>query len=332
MVCDVKDTAEEHDVKKEVVNHLIFHKSIIDQDRNGERIDDYLDMIDHMGEESYPISSDPIENAISAVFKLVIEENMDPWNIDLVSFTKMFLEEAQKKDQINFIVAGQIVNMAWSILKMQCEETLASAESQEEEEVIEDDFFTQWDVFDYEMYDEPEDLDFEEEVVEEDKPVLDKAIRREEKKPVSLIQLVDAFEEAKKEAKYREKMERIRKEKKQEREEQEQKKKDNYDTKAHKEDLHHDISIIWERICWYQEDELDFDMIHDGRISDIITAFISSLFLHKQKKIKLKQDKYPDGPILVKNLVPEHKREEGLIQYIQDEEREGMPVENMITV
>ena len=332
MVCDVKDTAEEHDVKKEVVNHLIFHKSIIDQDRNGERIDDYLEMVDHMGEESYPISSDPIENAISAVFKLVIEENMDPWNIDLVSFTKMFLEEAQKKDQINFIVAGQIVNMAWSILKMQCEETLASAESQEEEEVIEDDFFAQWDVLDYEMYDEPEDLDFEEEVVEEDKPVLDKAIRREEKKPVSLIQLVDAFEEAKKEAKYREKMERIRKEKKQEREEQEQKRKDNYDTKAHKEDLHHDISIIWERICWYQEDELDFDMIHDGRISDIITAFISSLFLHKQKKIKLKQDKYPDGPILVKNLVPEHKREEGLIQYIQDEEREGMPVENMITV
>ena len=332
MVCDVKDTVEEHDVKKEVVNHLIFHKSIIDQDRNGERIDDYLEMVDHMGEESYPISSDPIENAISAVFKLVIEENMDPWNIDLVSFTKMFLEEAQKKDQINFIVAGQIVNMAWSILKMQCEETLASAESQEEEEVIEDDFFAQWDVLDYEMYDEPEDLDFEEEVVEEDKPVLDKAIRREEKKPVSLIQLVDAFEEAKKEAKYREKMERIRKEKKQEREEQEQKRKDNYDTKAHKEDLHHDISIIWERICWYQEDELDFDMIHDGRISDIITAFISSLFLHKQKKIKLKQDKYPDGPILVKNLVPEHKREEGLIQYIQDEEREGMPVENMITV
>ncbi len=318
MVCDVKQPVDlEDDVKKEVVNHLIFHKSLIDEKRNGERINDYLEMVETMNGD-YQISNDPFENAIASIFKLVMDENLDPWNIDLVSFTTMYLEQAQNKETIDFIVAGQLVNMAWSILKMQCEETLLSAENGEEEEVIEDEFISQWECFDYEMYDEPEDLDYEQEVLEDEEPILEKAVRREEKKPVSLIQLVEAFEEARKESKYREKMERLRKENKKKREEEEAQRKESYETKAHKEDLYHDIALTWERICWYQTDELTFDMIHDNRLSDLITTLVSVLFLHHKKKIKLEQEFYPDGPIKIENIVPEDEREEGLLRYISE--------------
>lgn len=321
-------------VKEDVVEHLMFHKALIDQERNGERIDDYLDMIDQVGEDSYyHISEDPFECAIASVFKLVIDEKMDPWDINLVSFTSMYLEEAKDKESINFIVAGELIHMAWSILKMQCEEVLQEAEShkEEEEETVQDEFISQWDIFDYEMYDEPEDIDYEEEVLESEDPPLERAVRREEKNPISLIQLVDAFEEAKREAKYREKMERIRKENCEEEKERERERKKNYDSKAHKEDLHHDIAMIWERICWYEQEVLEFDMIHDGRTSDLVTALMSVLFLNKEKKIKLDQEKLPEGPILVKNLVPLDEREEGVMKYIAEEE-ENLSLENIATI
>ncbi|MGM0404886.1 MAG: hypothetical protein ACQEQM_01930 [Thermoplasmatota archaeon] len=332
MVCDVKEPVDlEDDVKKEVVNHLIFHKSLIDENRSGERINDYLEMVDGMNGE-YHISNDPFENAIASIFKLVIDENLDPWNIDLVSFTTMYLEQAQNKETIDFIVAGQLVNMAWSILKMQCEETLLSAENGEEEEFVQDEFISQWECFDYDMYDEPEDLDYEQEVLQDDEPILEKAVRREEKKPVSLIQLVDAFEEARKESKYREKMERLRKENKQQREEERARVKENYDTKAHKEDIYHDIALTWERICWYQTDELTFDMIHDNRLRDLVTTLVSVLFLNNKKKIKVEQEFYPDGPINIENLVPEEEREEGLLKYISEKDEEGLTLEQLATI
>lgn len=332
MVCDVKDTQDPSDgVKRDVVNHLVFHKSLIDEERSGERINDYLDMVENINGGNQ-ISSDPFESAIASVFKLVIEENMDPWDIDLVSFTHMFLEEAKEKENINFITAGQLVNMAWSILKMQCEETLNDAESeeQEEQEVVQDDFISQWD-FDSEMYEEPEDMDYEDEVLEKNEPILEKAVRREEKKPVSLMQLVDAFDEARKEAKYREKMERLRKEKKKEREEEEKKRNENYDSNAHKEDLHHDISVIWDRICWYDKDKLNFNMIYDGRKADLVTAFVSVLFLHKKQKIKLEQEQYPTGKIMMENLVPAEEREEGMLKYMEENE-EQMALEDVVRV
>lgn len=342
MVSEMKEAGIHPDEPtKEVIQHLTFHKSIIDEERNDDRINDYIDIIKDMKDldDGGPdISNDPFESAIASIFKLVIEEKMDPWEIDLISFTDMYLSQAKQKENIDFIVAGQLVNMAWSVLKMQCEHVLNSAEDEKkEEEQFEDnpegDFFNDWEMMDegmYDMYEEPEDVDYEEEVIEEDKAPLEKAVRREEKKPVSLIQLVDAFEDAKKEAKYREKMERIRKEKKKEREEKLEKQKEEYDTHSHQENLQHDLSLIWSRICCYEQKVITLNMIHDNRKKDIITAMRSVLFLNKQDKINIKQLEYPNGQILLKNLIPEKERENGLIDFISEEEKESMALEEVM--
>ncbi len=322
----------EEDPREEVIQHLTFHKSIIDEDRNGERINDYIEMIDEIEDESHALSNDPFENSIASIFKLVIEERMDPWEIDLVSFTEMYLSQAREKEDLNFIVAGRLVNMAWSILKMQCEYVLNSAENEkeEDEESEEEEFFNDWDVWDQEIYDEPEDLDYEEKVLKGDEMPLEEAVRRDEKRPVSLMQLVDAFEDAKREAKYKEKMERIRKEKKKEREKEFKKQKENYKTRSHEENIQKDISLIWDRICCYEQNVITLNMIHDNRRKDLITAMIAVLFLHKEKKIRVKQLGYPNGQILLENLVPEEERKNGLVNFASVKEQKVMTLDGVM--
>lgn len=329
MVSEMKEPAIQFENSPEdVIQHLTFHKSLIDEERNADRIDKYLTMIENMDDEDKEFSGDPFEKAIASVFKLVIDERLDPWEIDLVSFTEMYLKQAKKKDNLDFIVTGQLINMAWSILKMQCEQVLSSAEVEEQEEptdpIDEEGFFDEWDVWDQEVYEDPEDLDYEEEVLQEDDLPLKKAVRREEKKPVSLIQLVDAFEDAKEEAKYREKMERIRKEKKREREKELEEKEDNYDTRSHEEDIQSDKSKIWKRICCYEQKVITFSMIHDDRKKDIITSLMSILFLNQENKINVKQTEYPDGQILLENLVPEEERQNGLMELASEGEKESI--------
>ena len=333
MVSEVKSSGFKiDDSTEEVIQHLTFHKSIIDEKRSGERIDNYIEMIKDMDEGEKDLSDDPLDNAIASIFNLVIEERMDPWEIDLVSFTQMYLEQAREKDELNFIVTGQLVNMAWSILKMQCEQVLSSAEEEEEEETVEEEFFDDWgmemDMYDEGFYEDPEDLDFEEEVVKEEEMPLEKAVRREEKKPVSLIQLVDAFEDAKKEAKYREKMEKIRKEKKKKREKELEDRKENYDTRSHEEDLQNDIAKVWKRICCYEQKFLTFNMIHDDRKKDIITALTSVLFLNKEGKINIKQTGYPKGQILLENLIPKDQRQNGMMKLVSESTEELMTTIN----
>jgi len=315
---------------EEVIRHLTFHKSLIDEERNGERIDDYIQMVENMEEDGKEFSDDPFDNAIASIFKLVIDERMDPWEIDLVSFTEMYLEEAKNRENLNFIVTGQLINMAWSILKMQCEQVLSSAEEEEKKETVEEDeFFDEWEIWDQGIYEEPEDIDFEEEVLDDDELPLEKAVRREEKKPVSLIQLVDAFEDAKQEAKYREKMEKIRKEKKKEREQELREREENYDARSHEEDIQSEISKIWKRICCYEQKVITMSMIHDDRKKDIITALMSILFLNKQSKIRVEQTDYPDGQILVENLVSDEERENGLMELATERQDEGLSIDRI---
>jgi len=315
---------------EEVIRHLTFHKSLIDEERNGERIDDYIQMVENMDESGKEFSDDPFDNAIASIFKLVIDERMDPWEIDLVSFTEMYLEEAKNRENLNFIVTGQLINMAWSILKMQCEQVLSSAEEEEKNEAVEEDaFFDEWEIWDQGIYEDPEDIDFEEEVLDDEELPLEKAVRREEKKPVSLIQLVDAFEDAKQEAKYREKMEKIRKEKKKEREQELREREENYDARSHEEDIQSEISKIWKRICCYEQKVITMSMIHDDRKKDIITALMSILFLNKQNKIRVKQTDYPDGQILVENLVPDEERQNGLMELATERQDEGLSIDRI---
>lgn len=309
------DGSEEDEVREMVVDHLFFHRSIIDDHDSGDRLQEYIDMVKR-GEHEDPMkfSSDPLESSVANIFRLVIQERLNPWEIDLVSFTELYLEKARSDDDINFIVAGKLVSMAWSILSMQCQEVLSGSADGErvEEECHEyyDDFAPPWDLFDHSLYSDPEDIDFEDSVLHHAEPVLERVVRRQDSKPISLVQLIGAFEEASRESRYREKLERLREEKSAQRKLEDKMRKEDYDSTAHKEDIDEDIKTIWKRICWYKQDTLEFGILHDDGVRDLITAFVSLLFLHRDGKIKVRQAELPYGQIMVKNLVPEAEREE----------------------
>src|SRR5207237_162995 len=65
--------------------------------------------------------------AVFAAFDLVLERQMDPWEINLVPFTKLFLDKVKKDGSVNFVTAGKLVFLAWSILKLQSDKVLLDA-------------------------------------------------------------------------------------------------------------------------------------------------------------------------------------------------------------
>src|SRR3989442_7666924 len=62
---------------------------------------------------------DPFEKSIVAAFELVLERHLDPWEINLVQFTKLFMDKVKKDGAVNFVTAGEVVFLPRAILHMQ---------------------------------------------------------------------------------------------------------------------------------------------------------------------------------------------------------------------
>ena len=116
-----------------VLQHLLFHKAMIDENNGSEKIDNYLRILESTSETT---SNDPLDRSIETVFDLVLNNNMDPWDIDLMRFTQLYTEKV-KDSEVNFVLAGKLMLMAWSILRMQSEKILISSEERQEEAIDE---------------------------------------------------------------------------------------------------------------------------------------------------------------------------------------------------
>jgi chromatin segregation and condensation protein Rec8/ScpA/Scc1 (kleisin family) len=73
--------------------------------------------------------------------------------------------------------------------------------------------------------------------------------------------------------------------------------------KLHGESLQEDISATWQRICRCQGDKIPISQVWNERDTfDMVTVFISSLFLAKMEKVELIQQKLPYGEIFIQNI------------------------------
>lgn len=283
----------------ELINHLLFHKAIISEDDGGERIEEYLQLVRNIDSGMHIAIPDEFEKSISLVFELVMEHHFNPWDIDLIKFSKLYLKKIRGQKEVDLITGGKIVFMAWSILKLQSDELLMRADIPEEEEF----YFADWDISSEEFHDVPESLDFTQAVISEARLPIKEKIWNKKTRNVTLMELVDAFHDAKLDV---EKQRILNEEKARFRELMNV--DEDFDEKVHKEDLEEDIYITWQRICMIEEDSMLLEDLIDGSQEDLISRFVSILHLSLEDRIRIHQRRFPYGEIVIKNITPVEER------------------------
>ena len=255
--------------------HLLFHKALIDDADDAGRIDRYRELL--AGDAEGERMLNPIDESIRAAFSLVLEHDMDPWAINLEEFVKIYGQRVQNSE-FDMIVAGKLIHMAWRILRMQSD---AAVISSEEPQYIEEDCG-------FEGFDEME--DGEQLFIP---PVrFDAVAYRSALRPVTVMELLGAFEEAREEMAISAERERVRQELK-------AKEPRKFENKAHEEDDERDVERVWQKIKDLGTGPFRLSDLYTDDMMNNITVFVSALHLLRDGKIQLWQDELPYGDIFV---------------------------------
>jgi segregation and condensation protein A len=279
--------------KSDVLGHLMFHKSLIGDDETVDReskLERYIKMVNEMEQGTLVPSEDPFERSVGLVFELVIQQKFNPWDINLIEFSRMYLSRVKKATELNLILAGKLVYMAWEILRMQSELALQKADRPEMNEMM----FDGWDPEHFDLLVDPFELGKGELLLHAEELPIDEKVRRKAERPVTLIDLLDAFEEAKKESDIRQELARF----------MQKYRRPEFDDKAHKDSLEEDIARVWERIQKFGGGAVPLSDLYDGNREERVTVFVAALFLARMGKVHVWQEKIPYGEIFLEVKVP----------------------------
>lgn len=273
----------------DVISHLLFHKAILDQSEDPQRINRYLEIVK---EGEHVSLRDPFDRSIALAFDLVAQGQLNVWDVDLVKFSQLYLKRAREA-QIDLVTAGRIILMAWTVLKRQSDDLVRKFEERRlETQELEWDQIPDWNF-------SGEDMDFTQRVLGMRNPI-DEKIWHEGDRPVTLMELVNAFEAARGEAEQRQ---RLNLERDRFRDRLREAARSMFQGRIHKEDLEEDIRLVWDRICRLNGTAISLRDLYDpDDIWGHITAFSSVLFLHRDRRIQLWQDQFPYGPVRLQNL------------------------------
>ena len=269
-------------IDNEVINHLLFHKSLIDEKDDSSRINRYVEMLQKTNEGEHLSIDNEFERSIALAFELVIRQHLNPWDLDLVKFSAMYLKRA-KEEKIDLLTAGRIIYMAWKVLKLQSDGLVVSMENiQEEAESIE------WADLPSEMWMENvDDYSYTNLVLKMPEPPLEEPIRREAKRKVTLIELLDAFDTIKKESEEYQLLELQRKE---ERDRLSINARKRMVGTAHEDHIEEDVNAIWDKIKKFEKNTISLsELCSKKNREEQIKTFMSILFLAYDNKIRIYQ-------------------------------------------
>lgn len=258
------------------------------------RINQYIDAIRNSGQENILSSADPFDRSIHLVFDLVINQKLNPWDIDLVNFSSMYLKKA-KEEKIDLMIAGRIIYMAWKVLRLQSDNLVINMETKEEDQEYE----LNWDDIPTGEWLESDDgYSYTNLIMKNVKPPIEEPVRRDSKRKITLIELLDAFDQARKDAENFQLNEKLRLREKQRLNKLAHKKMKGT---AHDDFLEEDIAMVWDRINKIQKKLISFKNICTHSDSEErIKIFLSILFLAYENKISIYQKRFPYGEIYIK--------------------------------
>ncbi len=275
---------------------MLFHKALIDEDNDVSRINEYLDMVKQAGSGEHLSIGSPFDRSIYLAFDLVLSQRLNPWDIDLVNFSTMYLKRV-KEERIDLMTAGRIIHMAWKVLRMQSDDLVINMEAKQEEEI---EAFGWEDIPTGAWLESDDGYSYTNLVMKMPSPPIEEPLRRDAKRKVSLIELLDAFDVARKEAEEYQLIDRLRRE---ERERLALKARKAMKGTAHEDHLEEDILVVWNKILSSSKKFTSFSTICKTEDpEERIKTFLSVLFLAYDKKIRIYQRKFPYGEIFIKTL------------------------------
>ena len=286
---------EQPKVDNEVINHLLFHKSLIDEQDNTSRINYYVNLLQKTSEGEHVSIDNPFDRSIAIAFELVMQQHLNPWDIDLVNFSSMYLKRA-KEEKIDLVTAGRIIYMAWKILRLQSEDLVLNLETAGEEPEP-----FGWGDIPTEMWlEKDDDYSYTNLIMKMPEPPLDEPLRRKSERKVTLIELLDAFDQARKES---EEYQLIEQQRQAERERLAEKARKHMIGTAHEDHLEEDVETVWKKIKGFPKKTMSLlELCEDRKREELIKTLMSILFLAYDNKIRVYQKQFPYGKIYIKNI------------------------------
>jgi len=314
--------------KQSVLDKWFLRQDIINQLlESGEESEDALKFAERImpvveAEESeYQSLDDPFDRSVALVLSLVKDQELNPWDIDLSTFLKVFTKRVRSEsDKLNLPACGRLIRMAWEVLNQQAIVLFDRVQNMDQEDDWEDEIDFGWES-DYDDQDYLFTTSILEGDVEQLLPSLfDERIRRDEGRPVTLGELLSAFKDAAEDAEEL----KIREENRIAHQAELGDYLNNVGSRMHNEDLEGDIYRCWSAVrkaCQKSGSskvkvvqvmaELNGILVaENGHIEQgyeeesKVASFIASLFLTHRGFALISQDEVPYGDIMLEDLWP----------------------------
>ncbi|MDA8610074.1 hypothetical protein N9L86_02570 [Euryarchaeota archaeon] len=280
---------------------------------------------------------DPFDRSVALVLSLVRDEGLDAWNIDLSSFLKVFTTRVKSDAAtLDLPACGRLIRMSWEVLHHQAEDLFERVQYNDTEDDWDDGLGFGWEA-DY----NDEDFFFTNSVLQgtadEFLPdLLENRVRRDEGRPVTLVELLSAFKDASDDAESL----RLREENRLAHEAELKEYLSDVGGRMHNEDLEGDIKRCWQalRTSCVESDstkvpvlvvmeslkpilEQTFGSVPEGYDDEAkVASFIAGLFLTHRGFASITQDSVPDGVIYLEDAWPQIETFEEISQLIEDQQ------------
>jgi len=314
-------------MQQAVLDDWFLRQDILDQlmsqDEELSEAERYADRIMRIAQEDnaeHQVLSDPFDRSVALVLSLVREEGMDPWNIDLSAFLKLFTQRVRKEASgLDLPACGRLIRMSWEVLTQQASTLFDRVIALDFEE--DDDFID----FGWEAEYDDEEFIFTSTVLDGNADAVlpsffGERVRREEGRPSTLGELLSALKDACDEAEILKAKEEYRRSHAVELKSM----LDNVGSRMHKEDMEGDIRRCWDAmriVCDARKQikvpvsevttELEkillesFGEIPEGySMESKITSFVAGLFLTHRGYAWISQEG-PDDPIMLEDRWPD---------------------------